>query len=165
MTTPLQLDGNTLTLSDIREVAAKKRAVEISAASLARVAKDRIRERAAYEFFVRRDDDGKSVWSRRVEERGHVFAYPKHCERLDVAYNPGIKRYLMTVGYGHGKGWASSTRPSTRRTPVPRAPRASAVKASVAKASAVPTRRPKADPSALNDGPVFSGRRDVAVSQ
>jgi CubicO group peptidase (beta-lactamase class C family) len=69
--------------------------------ALARVRKDRIREREAYEFFV----DGKPTWSKRLEDRGHVLAYPKHCERLDAVYNGGIKRYLMTVGYGHGKGW------------------------------------------------------------
>ena len=41
MTTPLQLDGNTLTLSDIRDVAARNRRVEITAESLVRVASAR----------------------------------------------------------------------------------------------------------------------------
>ncbi len=41
MTQPLQLDGNTLSLSDIRDVAARNRPVEITAASLERVAKAR----------------------------------------------------------------------------------------------------------------------------
>ena len=41
MTTPLQLDGNTLTLSDIRDVSARNRPVELTAHSLDRVAKAR----------------------------------------------------------------------------------------------------------------------------
>lgn len=41
MTTPLLLDGNTLTLSDIRDVSARNRAVELTAESLDRVAKAR----------------------------------------------------------------------------------------------------------------------------
>jgi hypothetical protein len=72
---------------------------------LARAAKQKIRDRDAYEFFTRRDADGKALWSPRIEDRGHVLSYPGHCERLDVIYNPGVGRYLMTVGYGHGKGW------------------------------------------------------------
>ena len=41
MTTPLQLHGNTLTLTDIREVASRNRTVELTAESLSRVAKAR----------------------------------------------------------------------------------------------------------------------------
>ena len=41
MTTPVQLDGNCLTLSDIRDVSARNRPVEITAESLERVAKAR----------------------------------------------------------------------------------------------------------------------------
>ena len=41
-----------------------------------RVAKDRILDRKAYEFFAGRSADGKATWSGRVEDRGvvHTFA-------------------------------------------------------------------------------------------
>jgi CubicO group peptidase (beta-lactamase class C family) len=74
-------------------------------AVLARVAKERIREKGAYEFFVKRGADGAPVWSERLGERGAVFDAPGRTERLDAVYNRGLGRYLLTVGYGHGKGW------------------------------------------------------------
>lgn len=66
---------------------------------LARVKKEKIRQRSAYEFFAA---DG---WSRDVSKRRPVFRYPGHCERLDVVYHPAIKRYLLALSYGHGQGW------------------------------------------------------------
>jgi histidine ammonia-lyase len=41
MTTPLLIDGNTLTLSDIRDVSARNRAVNLSNEALERVTKAR----------------------------------------------------------------------------------------------------------------------------
>jgi CubicO group peptidase (beta-lactamase class C family) len=70
---------------------------------LARVHKAKIKEREAYEFFSGSAANPK--WERDIDKRGHVFAYPTHCERLDAVYNPGIGRYLLTVSFGHGKGW------------------------------------------------------------
>jgi hypothetical protein len=67
---------------------------------LARVPKERIREKEAYAFFVR---DGE--WSMNIQQRGATFAYPGHCQRLDAVYDKGIGRYLLAVSYGHGKGW------------------------------------------------------------
>ena len=72
---------------------------------LARVPKGRVRERAAYQFFVRLDEQGQPVWSRDIADRGAVFAYPGHCQRADVVYNAGIGRYLLALGYGHAGGW------------------------------------------------------------
>jgi len=72
---------------------------------LARVPKDRITDRASYEFFSATDLLGNPTWRKDLKEKVHVFHYPSHCERLDAVYNPGIKRYLLTVSYGHGKGW------------------------------------------------------------
>lgn len=48
---------------------------------MARVPKDRIRERGAYEFFVRLDDAGRPVWTRDKNERGAVFEHAGHCNR------------------------------------------------------------------------------------
>ncbi|MBE0537106.1 MAG: serine hydrolase [Phycisphaerae bacterium] len=62
--------------------------------NLARVAKDRIKERDAYEFFVRVGDNGEPVWSRDVRRRGAVFTHKGNCYRSSVCYNAPLKRYL-----------------------------------------------------------------------
>jgi CubicO group peptidase (beta-lactamase class C family) len=72
---------------------------------LARVAKDRIRERSAWEFFERLDDGGRAVWTAEVARRGAVFRYPANCQRVDAVYDRGIGRYLLAVGYDHSGGW------------------------------------------------------------
>ena len=61
---------------------------------LARVPKDRITDRDAYEFFVRRDASGEPVWSRDIARRGAVFVHPGQCYRSGISYNAGLKRYL-----------------------------------------------------------------------
>jgi CubicO group peptidase (beta-lactamase class C family) len=72
---------------------------------LARVPKGRIRDRSAYEFLERVDEGGAPVWTADLARRGAAFAYPGHCQRLDVAYDPGIRRYLMALGFNHDGGW------------------------------------------------------------
>jgi CubicO group peptidase (beta-lactamase class C family) len=72
---------------------------------LARVHKDRLRDRDAYEFFVGLGEDGKASWAREIARRGHTLDYPAHCERLDVVYSGALRRYLMALSFGHGKGW------------------------------------------------------------
>jgi hypothetical protein len=74
-------------------------------AVLARVPKERVREKGAYEFFVRREADGKAVWSGKLRERGAVFTKRGGTARLDAAYDAGLKRFLLAVSYGEGKGW------------------------------------------------------------
>jgi len=68
---------------------------------LARVEKDEIRRREAYEFFVRVDGAGGAVWSKDIDKRGAVFENPGKCYRSGISYNPGLKRYhwVQTV-YG-----------------------------------------------------------------
>lgn len=61
---------------------------------LARVPKDRIGERAAYEFFTNLDADGKPTWSAEIAERGAVFEHKRRCTRGGVTYNAGLKRYF-----------------------------------------------------------------------
>lgn len=72
---------------------------------LARVRGDRIRDRAAYEFFVRLDGAGRPVWTSDIHRRGRVFTYPGHCQRVDAVYHPVLKRYLLALGYNHSGGW------------------------------------------------------------
>jgi hypothetical protein len=62
---------------------------------LARVPKDRIRVRDAYEFFKGLDPGGSPVWSRDVDERGAIFTNPGRCYRTLVTYNAALKRYLL----------------------------------------------------------------------
>jgi CubicO group peptidase (beta-lactamase class C family) len=76
-----------------------------NAVVLARVAKERIRERAAWEFCERVDTGGRPVWTADVARRGAVFRYPSNCQRVDVVYNVGIGRCLMALGYDHAGGW------------------------------------------------------------
>jgi hypothetical protein len=61
---------------------------------LARVPKDRIRDRAAYEFFVR-EDGGRAIWSKDIAARGAVLAWPGRCYRTTVSYCARLKRYLL----------------------------------------------------------------------
>ncbi|MCC6392769.1 MAG: serine hydrolase [Bryobacterales bacterium] len=72
---------------------------------LARVPRGRIRDRAAYEFFVRRDAYGRPVWSRDIARRGPVFSHPGSCQRVDAVYHPGLKRYLLLLGENHDSAW------------------------------------------------------------
>ena len=61
---------------------------------LARVPKNRILERAAYEFFVGVDGEGEPRWSSGIEERGAVFRHPGQCYRSGITFHPALKRYL-----------------------------------------------------------------------
>lgn len=61
---------------------------------LARVPKERILERDAYEFFASLDAQGKPAWTRDIEKRGAVFEHAGRCYRSSVTYNAGLKRYL-----------------------------------------------------------------------
>jgi len=72
---------------------------------MARVPKARVRERTAYEFCTGTRPDGVPSWRPDVAKRAHVFHYPGHCERLDVAFNPALRRYLMALSFGQGRGW------------------------------------------------------------
>jgi hypothetical protein len=63
---------------------------------MARVQKDRLRDRRAYEFFQDLEDGNRPVWTKNIEERGAVFTNPPAgCYRTQVTYNPGLRRYFM----------------------------------------------------------------------
>jgi len=61
---------------------------------LARVPKQSIADREAYEFFVRLAEDGRPVWTKDFAEHGPVFTLPGRCYRSTVSYNQGLGRYL-----------------------------------------------------------------------
>ncbi len=64
---------------------------------MARVPKEKIRDREAYEFFARTGENGEPVWSRSLADRGAVFTAPGACYRTRVSYNPALKRYLLNM--------------------------------------------------------------------
>jgi len=72
---------------------------------LARVPKDRIRERSAWEFFKVAGSNGQPLWTPDIALRGEVFHYPANCQRIDVVFNAGLGRYLLALGYDHAGGW------------------------------------------------------------
>jgi len=70
---------------------------------MARVPKDKIRERQAYEFFKGPSHNSKChserseeslIWTKDIHDRGAVFINPGRCYRAGITYNPGFKRYL-----------------------------------------------------------------------
>ncbi len=61
---------------------------------LARVPKDKIRDRSAYEFFKSLNANKRAVWTKDVAQRGAVFTNSGRCYRSAVSYNPALKRYL-----------------------------------------------------------------------
>ena len=63
---------------------------------MARVVKEKIREREAYEFFAKLDGAGQPVWTRDISKRGAVFENPGKCYRSGISYNAGLKRYLWS---------------------------------------------------------------------
>jgi hypothetical protein len=77
---------------------------------LARVPKDKVRDRAAYEFFRQLDADGRPVWTRDVAERGAVFTYRSRCYRSGITYDAGLKRYLWVQIVPGTQGRKADTR-------------------------------------------------------
>jgi len=61
---------------------------------LARVPKNRLRERDAYELFVKLDAGGQPVWTKDIAQRGAVFTHPGRCYRSGITYNAPLRRYL-----------------------------------------------------------------------
>ncbi len=64
---------------------------------LARVPKDKIRERGAYEFFEKLDYAGVPRWTREVTRRGPVYERKGGCYRSNVTWNAPLKRYLWAT--------------------------------------------------------------------
>ncbi len=56
--------------------------------------KERIRDRAVYQFLVKLDERGRPVWSEDIARRGAVFANPGRCYRSRVSHSAGLGRYL-----------------------------------------------------------------------
>lgn len=72
---------------------------------MARVPKRKITESTAYQFFERLDSKGNPLWTSDIKNRGGVFKYDGHYQRIDVVYNPYIERYLMAIAFNFKSGW------------------------------------------------------------
>lgn len=70
---------------------------ETNNAVLARVLKNQITNRNAYEFFNGFDANGNPLWITDIAQRKAVFTFPGGSNRLDVTYNAPLGRYLMTM--------------------------------------------------------------------
>jgi hypothetical protein len=72
---------------------------------LARVPKNQILTRGAYEFFTGFDGSSAPTWSIDITDRKPVFEDPNGVGITSVSYNPGINRYILTSGHGpHSDG-------------------------------------------------------------
>ena len=71
---------------------------------MARVLRDRISDRAAYEFFAGLDSGGDPRWSRDIEQRRPIFSDPRGTSRISLSYNAGLRRYLLTSSHRVGEG-------------------------------------------------------------
>lgn len=63
---------------------------------MGRVPEDKMKERAAYEFFAGVGHDGKPVWASDVTLIKPVFSDPNGATPGTVVYNPALKRYFLT---------------------------------------------------------------------
>jgi hypothetical protein len=71
---------------------------------LARVPKDRIPDRAAYEFFAGLDGTGAPQWSADIARRKPAFSDPNGVQRIGMSYNPALRRYILTSAHQIGGG-------------------------------------------------------------
>ncbi len=72
---------------------------------LMRVPKDKLHERAAWEFFARLDRD-EPQWTSEVSRRGAVFTHQDACLRSAIVYCAPLKRYLWWQQLPQPKGAA-----------------------------------------------------------
>ncbi len=70
---------------------------ETDSAVLTRVPKAEITVRSAYEFLEGVGGSDSPMWTSDLSNRGAVFTFPGGVNRLDVTYNSGIARYLLTM--------------------------------------------------------------------
>ena len=66
---------------------------------MARVPKDRVADREAYEFFAGRDESGRPKWSADIGQRAPIFHDPHGTQRIAITYNAALKRYILTTSH------------------------------------------------------------------
>ncbi len=71
--------------------------IETDRIVLTRVPRGQILERTAYEFYAGLNATGEPTWSSAIGDRRPVYEFPGGANRLDVVYDAGLGRYLMTM--------------------------------------------------------------------
>lgn len=61
---------------------------------MARVPKEKLKDRSAYTFLARLGKGGVPEWSTDIRDRGALLKNPGACYRSSISYNPALKRYL-----------------------------------------------------------------------
>ena len=89
--------------------------VEADRVVLTRVPRSQILEKTAYEFYVGLDPTGNPVWSSNIADRGPAYEFQGGANRLDVVYDPGLGRYLMTMRATGRAHWKSQPFQHVRR--------------------------------------------------
>ena len=63
--------------------------------ALARVPVDRLRERAAYEFFAGTASDGSATWTTNLDSRSGILVRAVACYRPSITFNAALDRFLL----------------------------------------------------------------------
>ncbi|MFZ5833129.1 MAG: DUF4185 domain-containing protein [Planctomycetota bacterium] len=71
---------------------------------LARVPKDRVLEKAAYEWFAGVNDDGAPRWTDDISARTPAFEDPNGIKVVSVSYNLALRRYLLLYNPKNNRG-------------------------------------------------------------
>jgi hypothetical protein len=71
---------------------------------MARVPKQRVADRAAYEFFAGMGATNTPQWSADIAQRKAVFSDPNGVQRIGMTYNPALRRYFLTSPHQTGSG-------------------------------------------------------------
>lgn len=76
---------------------------------LFRVPKDQILRRSAYEYFARMDRGGEARWSKDINARGVMHAFPAGWSASQFIYNAPLGLYLMVGAAGHVDAYGTTT--------------------------------------------------------
>jgi hypothetical protein len=66
---------------------------------MARVAKDKVRDRTSYEFFAGLHENGKPAWSAGIKNCKPIFSDSNGTQRVAMTYNRGAGRYILTSSH------------------------------------------------------------------
>ncbi|HSZ57029.1 MAG TPA: DUF4185 domain-containing protein [Tepidisphaeraceae bacterium] len=64
---------------------------------LARVPRESVGQRGAWEFFAGMDAAAQPTWSADIANRKPIFTDPHGTERIAITYNAGVRRYILTT--------------------------------------------------------------------
>jgi hypothetical protein len=71
---------------------------------MARVPREHVARRQAYEFYAGSDAEGDPLWSADIGQRRPIFSDPQGTQRIAVTHNRPLGRYLLTTAHSDGSG-------------------------------------------------------------